>query len=402
MVPVYAIDSYLSLWFPKIAFYINAMRDAYEAYVIYNFVAMCLCYVGGSSQLVSMWQEDNMTIPGSLITGTCCLRKVVLNHVVLRRCIQGVLQYIIVKLVTTVAAFICELAGVLHEGSLSPKYAYLYIIVIMNVSVMVALFSLLVFALSTKKYLKPFGPLLKFTALKLIIFVTWWQSMVISVLVATDIISPAEGDERTKGEIAIDLQDWLMCLEVFPFAFLMFIAYPANLVKEKDYPGDKQQKDVTNGLSKERLELADSSKTSTSDTDLESNGAKSGESDKESSIEVVRKGRNNAKGGFFYSFRHALAIKDILDDTRTYTDYQYGDFTSLGRQGDDMEAGDDEEDGVGAADTSSHDEHNDKESVDSRSENFPSFQVNSFADFGNNSSDISKDAKNEPASSSGK
>ena len=48
--------------------------------------------MGGSSALVSMWQEDNMTIPGSWITGTCCLRKVELNHVVLRRCIQGVLQ----------------------------------------------------------------------------------------------------------------------------------------------------------------------------------------------------------------------------------------------------------------------------------------------------------------------
>ena len=40
MVPVYAIDSYLSLLFTNAAFYINAMRDAYEAYVIYNFVAM--------------------------------------------------------------------------------------------------------------------------------------------------------------------------------------------------------------------------------------------------------------------------------------------------------------------------------------------------------------------------
>ena len=298
------------------------------------------------------------------------------------------------------AAFICELAGVLHEGSLSPKYAYLYIIVIMNVSVMVALFSLLVFALSTKKYLKPFGPLLKFTALKLIIFVTWWQSMVISVLVATNVISPAEGDERTKGEIAIDLQDWLMCLEVFPFAFLMFIAYPANLVKEKDFPGGKG-KDM-HGNSKDTLELADSSQTSTSEKDLESNGGKSG--DKDNSIEVVRKGRNKSKGGFFYGFRHALAINDILDDTRTYTDYQYGDFTSLGRQGDDLEAADnDDDDGdENNGGTTSGDENNNKVSVDARTENFPSFQANSFADFGSNASDTSKDVRNEPASSSEK
>ena len=40
MVPVYAVDSYISLWLPDYAFYINAVRDVYEAYVIYNFVAM--------------------------------------------------------------------------------------------------------------------------------------------------------------------------------------------------------------------------------------------------------------------------------------------------------------------------------------------------------------------------
>ena len=40
MVPVYAVDSYISLWVPEFAFYINSCRDVYEAYVIYNFVAM--------------------------------------------------------------------------------------------------------------------------------------------------------------------------------------------------------------------------------------------------------------------------------------------------------------------------------------------------------------------------
>ena len=276
------------------------------------------------------------------------------------------------------AAFICELAGVLNEGSLSPKYGYLYIIVIMNVSVMVALFSLLVFALSTKKYLKPFGPLLKFTALKLIIFVTWWQSMVISVLVATNIISAEEDDDKTKGEIAIDLQDWLMCLEVFPFAFLMFIAYPPNLVKGKD--------EYDKGVSKQKLELTDKETSMSTSNDIESNG-KTLEGTKDSDIEIVRKRRNNTKGGFLSSFRHALAIKDIIDDTRTYTDYQYGDFTSLGRQGDDLDEGD-----------SAYEEKETNKSdskTDGRSENFPA----SFADFDNNATAFTTEVRNEPAGS---
>ena len=165
----------------------------------------------------------------------------------------------------------------LNEGSLSPKYAYLYLCVLMNGSVMLALFSLLVFALATKKYLKPFQPLLKFTALKLIIFVTWWQFMAISVLVSVGVIEADDDDEKTKSEIATDLQDWLMCIEVLPFAFLMFVAYPARLIVDKDDDDLAMGGKGARHGETDKLELGEnSSSTSAGDFEMVKGGEKGG------------------------------------------------------------------------------------------------------------------------------
>lgn len=45
MVPIYAIDSWLALRFVNINIYIDAARECYEAYVIYNFYLFLLMYL---------------------------------------------------------------------------------------------------------------------------------------------------------------------------------------------------------------------------------------------------------------------------------------------------------------------------------------------------------------------
>lgn len=47
MVPVYAVCSFASLLAEDAAIYIATIRDCYEAWIIYNFMSLCLEYVGG-------------------------------------------------------------------------------------------------------------------------------------------------------------------------------------------------------------------------------------------------------------------------------------------------------------------------------------------------------------------
>ena len=50
IVPIYAFESWLSLMFfreDNYYVYFNAIRDCYEAFVIYNFLSLCYEYLGG-------------------------------------------------------------------------------------------------------------------------------------------------------------------------------------------------------------------------------------------------------------------------------------------------------------------------------------------------------------------
>ena len=60
----------------------------------------------------------------------------------------------------------------------SPDSGYLYITMIYNVSVTLALYGLFLFYFATKELLKPFDPILKFSTIKAVIFLSFWQGNV--------------------------------------------------------------------------------------------------------------------------------------------------------------------------------------------------------------------------------
>lgn len=57
----------------------------------------------------------------------------------------------------------------------SPNGGYLYITIIYNISVSLALYGLFLFYFATKDLLMPFEPVLKFCTVKSVIFLSFWQ-----------------------------------------------------------------------------------------------------------------------------------------------------------------------------------------------------------------------------------
>jgi hypothetical protein len=83
-----------------------------------------------------------------------------------------------------------------------------------------ALYCLVLFYIGLKKELQPLNPVGKFVAVKAIVFFSFWQSVVIAILVNMGIIS----DEQIMPESSDKLyligatQDFLICIEMFIFA----------------------------------------------------------------------------------------------------------------------------------------------------------------------------------------
>ena len=63
----------------------------------------------------------------------------------------------------------------------STSQGYIYITLVYNVSISLALYALVLFYVATKDLLKPFDPVLKFFTVKSVIFLSFWQGELIHV-----------------------------------------------------------------------------------------------------------------------------------------------------------------------------------------------------------------------------
>lgn len=59
-------------------------------------------------------------------------------------------------------------------GSFKPQYGYLYIILIVNASVAISMYCLILFYKVSLPIIKPYRPLLKFLSIKAVVFFSFW------------------------------------------------------------------------------------------------------------------------------------------------------------------------------------------------------------------------------------
>ncbi len=92
------------------------------------------------------------------------------------------LQFVLIKPVTAVLAIVCERYGVYHEGHFELGSGYLYLAAVNNISISLSLYCLVLFYMATEERLKPFSPFAKFLCIKAILFFSFWQACLFTVL----------------------------------------------------------------------------------------------------------------------------------------------------------------------------------------------------------------------------
>lgn len=176
IVPIYAIYSWISLlFFNSESYYVYffTVRDCYEAFVIYNFLSLCYEYLGGEGNIMS--EIRGKPIRSSCLYGTCCLVGKTYTIGFLRFCKQATLQFCLVKPVMAFVIIFLQAFGHYRDGDWSPDGGYIYITIIYNISVSLALYGLFLFYFATRDLLTPFEPVLKFCTVKSVIFLSFWQ-----------------------------------------------------------------------------------------------------------------------------------------------------------------------------------------------------------------------------------
>uniref|UniRef100_A0AAX7TM01 Transmembrane protein 184C n=1 Tax=Astatotilapia calliptera TaxID=8154 RepID=A0AAX7TM01_ASTCA len=200
MVPIYSLDSWLALRYPNLAIYVDTCRECYEAYVIYNFLVFLLNFLSNQYPSLVLMLEVQQQQPH--LPPLCCCPPWPMGEVLLFRCKLGVLQYTVVRPVTTVIALICQLCGVYDEANFSFRNAWSYLVIINNISQLV----------KTQRHhhraAVSHSQCVKYTC--------FWQAVLIALLVKVGVISDKHTwDWDSVEAVATGLQDFIICIEMF-------------------------------------------------------------------------------------------------------------------------------------------------------------------------------------------
>ncbi|XP_010329913.3 transmembrane protein 184A isoform X1 [Saimiri boliviensis] len=237
IVPIYAFDSWLSLLLlgdHQYYVYFDSVRDCYEAFVIYSFLSLCFQYLGGESAIMA--EIRGKPIKSSCFYGTCCLRGMTYSIGFLRFCKQATLQFCLVKPVMAITTIILQAFGKYHDGDFNVRSGYLYVTLIYNASVSLALYALFLFYFTTRELLRPFEPVLKFLTIKAVIFLSFWQGLLLAILERCGVIPELEtisGNRLGAGTLAAGYQNFIICMEMLFASVALRYAFPCEVYAEK-------------------------------------------------------------------------------------------------------------------------------------------------------------------------
>lgn len=235
MAPIYAITSFVGLvdFRGSQAFfmYLESVKECYEALVIAKFLALMYSFlnISISKNIVPdeiKGREIHHSFPMTLFQP----RTVRLDHRSLKLIKYWTWQFVVIRPIMSVLMITLQVLG-LYTGWVSWT-----ITIVLNVSVSLALYSLVIFYHAFAKELEPHNPLAKFMCIKGIVFFCFWQGIVLEILAGVGIIK-ANHFWIDVEHVEEAIQNALVCLEMVVFAVLQQYAYHVG-----PYSGDMEAK----------------------------------------------------------------------------------------------------------------------------------------------------------------
>lgn len=218
LVPIFSLISCIGFRFIWRSSYFAVVRDAYEAVVLWSFHSLMSLHLGPDEQAqrtrLSAQPDRPWPFPFGCLTYNPRGRGFLVNSRML------LLQYPVASFITTTLALALNAAGLFCEESFSPTRGRFWFSLINFASSTMALYALLVFYIVTHELLAKHNPLYKFLSLKFVIFLAFWQSLLLSVMTQWGWIQ-GWGYSR-PANLEKSIQSFLICLEMVSLATTAF------------------------------------------------------------------------------------------------------------------------------------------------------------------------------------
>ncbi|ERT02555.1 uncharacterized protein SPSK_00464 [Sporothrix schenckii 1099-18] len=245
MVPVYAAASFLSLRFYWHAIYFQVISDCYEAFAISSFFALLCSYVRPDLHDQKNYFRDLRAIKGWVAPISwfrkCCggqrgpWRTPASGLTWFNIIWIGIYQYCFIRVTMTVTAVVTQYFGRYCESSNSPVFSHVWILVIESLAVTIAMYFVIQFYVQMRAPLAEHQPFKKVLAIKLVIFLSFWQSTAISLGTSTLKIVHANA-VIAYPDIVVGIPSLLLCFEMACFAIFHIWAFPYRPYKDGARP----------------------------------------------------------------------------------------------------------------------------------------------------------------------
>ncbi|KAK7262721.1 hypothetical protein RJT34_30299 [Clitoria ternatea] len=240
MAPLYAVDSYVGLinFFGSEVFFtlLDSIKECYEALVIAKFLSLMYSYLNISlSKNIVPDEIKGREIHHSFPMTFFQPHTTRLDHHTLKLLKNWTWQFVVIRPVCSI------LMIALQYFEVYPTWVSWTITIILNISVSLALYSLVVFYHVFAKELAPHKPLAKFLCIKGIVFFCFWQGIVLELLVSMGIIQ-SRYSWLPVERIEEGYQNILVCVEMVFFSIYQRHAYSAAPYKISSAPSDKKSK----------------------------------------------------------------------------------------------------------------------------------------------------------------
>eukprot|EP00756_Hemistasia_phaeocysticola_P045194 Hpha_TRINITY_DN18954_c0_g1::TRINITY_DN18954_c0_g1_i1::g.17541::m.17541 len=237
MVPLYAVTSWLAMLGRGAAVYLDLIRDTYEAYALYTFFSLMMGLMGGTDAVNrGLMAGDGSEGPFAHPWPFCRLRPFSLNVTLIHKVRVSILQFMVLKPLCAVIIIVLTAQGKYGSSFGDFKKGYIYVTLVYNVSITIALYGLMYFYIATHNMLREHNPFYKFLAIKGVIFLSYWQSLVIAILAALGCLPNLS--IWSEKERAAGLQDFLICCEMLLFALAHKFIFGVPALQAAEGEGD--------------------------------------------------------------------------------------------------------------------------------------------------------------------
>ncbi|VVB12191.1 unnamed protein product [Arabis nemorensis] len=235
MAPIYAIVSFIGLYYVKggeiFFLFLESIKECYEALVIAKFLALMYSFlnISISKNIVPdgiKGREIHHSFPMTLFQP----HVVHLDQRTLRLLKYWTWQFVVIRPLCSLLMIALQLIG------FYPSWLSWTFTIVLNCSVSLALYSLVVFYHVFAKELAPHNPLAKFLCIKGIVFFCFWQGIVLEMLVGMGVIKSHHFWLEVE-QIQEAIQNVLVCLEMVIFAAVQKHAYHVG-----PYSGETKKK----------------------------------------------------------------------------------------------------------------------------------------------------------------